>query len=197
MMKKLLSAFPLCAILILFSAPPAKTQNAAIDPVLAEEINKIRAVDNHAHPLRAVAEGERADDEYDALVSAIEEFPLPVRLRPDNPEYIAAWRALYDYRHADASEAHARELMQTRQRIIREQGDAYPAWVLDRVGTEVMLANRVALGRGLAARSGREALAIALTGMLRDGEITRERALELARMVLRENAIRLYGLGAK
>ena len=30
--------------------------------------------------------------------------------------------------------------------------------------------------------------------MMRDGEISRERALELARMVLRENARALYGL---
>lgn len=35
---------------------------------------------------------------------------------------------------------------------------------------------------------------MALTGMLGDGDITRERASELARMVLRENAVRLYGL---
>lgn len=40
----------------------------------------------------------------------------------------------------------------------------------------------------------REALAIALTGMMNDGQITRERAVELARMVLRDNAVRLYGL---
>jgi len=40
----------------------------------------------------------------------------------------------------------------------------------------------------------RRALAIALTGMVNDGEITRTRASELASMVLRENAIRLYGL---
>jgi uncharacterized protein len=33
----------------------------------------------------------------------------------------------------------------------------------------------------------RQALALALTGMMNDGEITRERAMELARMVLREN----------
>jgi len=38
----------------------------------------------------------------------------------------------------------------------------------------------------------RRALAIALTGMLRDGEITRERAETLARMVLRENALTAY-----
>lgn len=39
----------------------------------------------------------------------------------------------------------------------------------------------------------RRALAIALTGMPRDGEITRERAESLARMVLRENAMAAYG----
>ncbi len=44
------------------------------------------------------------------------------------------------------------------------------------------------------ASRGREALARALTAMLRDGEITRDRALELARMVLRENAKKLYGI---
>ena len=46
----------------------------------------------------------------------------------------------------------------------------------------------------IAARTGRQALAIALTGMLRDGEITRARASELARMVLRDNARKLYKL---
>jgi len=46
----------------------------------------------------------------------------------------------------------------------------------------------------IAARTGRQALAVALTGMVRDGEITRSRASELARMVLRENAKSLYGL---
>ena len=46
----------------------------------------------------------------------------------------------------------------------------------------------------MAAGKARRALALALTGMIRDGEISRERALELARRVMRENAIRLYGL---
>ena len=43
----------------------------------------------------------------------------------------------------------------------------------------------------------REALAIALTGMMEDRQISRERALALARMVLRENALKLYSLDAK
>ena len=46
----------------------------------------------------------------------------------------------------------------------------------------------------LATRTARQALAIALTQMLQAGQITRPRAEELARMVLRENAFRLYGL---
>ena len=41
---------------------------------------------------------------------------------------------------------------------------------------------------------GATALAIALTGMMRDGEITRDRAQALARMVMRENAAAVYGL---
>jgi predicted TIM-barrel fold metal-dependent hydrolase len=40
----------------------------------------------------------------------------------------------------------------------------------------------------------REALALALTGMINDGEIDRARALELARMVLHDNAAKLYGM---
>ncbi len=39
----------------------------------------------------------------------------------------------------------------------------------------------------------RRALTLALTGMMRDGEITHERALELARMALHDNAAKLYG----
>jgi predicted TIM-barrel fold metal-dependent hydrolase len=42
--------------------------------------------------------------------------------------------------------------------------------------------------------TGRLALGLALTGMINDSEITRDRALELARIVLRENAVKLYGL---
>jgi predicted TIM-barrel fold metal-dependent hydrolase len=38
----------------------------------------------------------------------------------------------------------------------------------------------------------RQALGIALTGMLQDGEISLPRANEIARMVLRENALKLY-----
>ncbi len=48
----------------------------------------------------------------------------------------------------------------------------------------------------LGMRSARQALAFALTEMMRDGEIAHDEALDIARKVLRGNAIRLYGLDA-
>jgi hypothetical protein len=47
------------------------------------------------------------------------------------------------------------------------------------------------------ATTARRGLAMALTGMLRDGEISRTRAEQLARMVMRENAMTAYDLGAR
>jgi len=49
----------------------------------------------------------------------------------------------------------------------------------------------------LAARNGREALGLALTGMQRDGEITPQRAAQLARMVLYGNAAALYRINVQ
>jgi predicted TIM-barrel fold metal-dependent hydrolase len=46
----------------------------------------------------------------------------------------------------------------------------------------------------VASRNARRALAVALDGMVRDGEIPRSRAREIARMVMRENAAKAYHL---
>ena len=148
-MRKLTHAF-LPLLVLLFTAPaPAQT---TADRELVAEIAKIKAIDNHAHPLHYVAPGEKPDDEFDALpLDAIGPIPLPVRLNPGNLEFIGAWRDLYGYKHGDMSEAHVRELLQTKQRMAREQGERFPAWVLDQLGIETMFANRVAMGRGLVA----------------------------------------------
>src|SRR5438876_9972376 len=116
--------------------PPVFAQTG-IDRDLLNEISKIKAIDNHAHPLKYVAEGEKPDDEFDALpLDAVEPFPLPVRLKLDNPEFIGAWRSMYGYTHNDMSEAHVRELLETKQRIMRERGDGYPAWILDQLNID-------------------------------------------------------------
>jgi len=148
-MKKtpVLPTLCLAAILLLPLRLGAQT---VADPQLAADIAKIKAIDNHTHVTRVVAQGEE-DHEYDALpFDLLQEFPLMVRLRPDNLEYTAAWRALYGYKYSDMSEAHVRELSEIKSRIRRERGDSYPAWVLDQLGIETMFANRIAMGRGLA-----------------------------------------------
>jgi hypothetical protein len=135
---------------IFFALCPVAIAQTAVDRDLLAEISKIAAIDNHAHPLKYVAPGEKPDDEFDALpLDAIVAFPLPVRLSPNNLEFVRAWRELYRYPHDDMSEAHVRELMTTKQRVAKERGDAFPAWVLDQLNIETMFANRVAMGRGL------------------------------------------------
>jgi predicted TIM-barrel fold metal-dependent hydrolase len=49
----------------------------------------------------------------------------------------------------------------------------------------------------IAARNARQALGLALTGMVQDGEITRPRAAEIAAMALRGNAETLYAPPSK
>jgi len=51
---------------------------------LLTEIYRIKAIDNHAHPLKYVAPGEKPDDEFDALpLDVIVPFPLPNTAQPD------------------------------------------------------------------------------------------------------------------
>lgn len=137
-------------LMLLLILPPLQAAQTTADPQLVAEIAKIKAIDNHAHPLRFVAEGDKPDDEYDALpLEGLDPFGMPPRVNPANPEYIGAWRALFGYKHDDMSEAHIKELAAAKQRVMRERGDGYPVWVLDQIGIETMFANRVAMGRGL------------------------------------------------
>ena len=62
------------------------------------------------------------------------------------------WRRggpLYGYKYEDRAPEHVKELIAAREKVMREQGDNFPSWVLDRLGIEYMLANRIAMGRGL------------------------------------------------
>ncbi len=122
-----------------------------VDSALAGYIAGIRAIDNHAHPLLPTLPGAPADTDYDALpLGAIPPFPLPRGLSADDPQWIPAWRALYDYGFADMDAAHVKTLLDAKARLARAQGVHAAEWALDQMGTEVMLANRVAMGPGLA-----------------------------------------------
>jgi predicted TIM-barrel fold metal-dependent hydrolase len=138
-------------MVVLFLLPFfALAQGQTADPQLLAEINKIKAIDNHSHPPKLVAQGEK-DDDMDALPCDPLEPSDPTTIsRPENPQYLAAWKALYGYRYNDAKPEHVKELLAAKQRVMKEQGDNFPNWVLDQLGIESELANRVALGRGLA-----------------------------------------------
>src|SRR6202011_2760327 len=69
---------------------------------------------------------------------------------PESAGTVRAWRALFAYPYADRTPEHFREAVRRKHETIARKGDAYPAWVLDRMGVEVMLANRVTMGRGIA-----------------------------------------------
>lgn len=119
----------------------------ATDAELTRFIDGIRAIDNHTHAKSTAP----VDSESDALpLDGLPPFPFPARLSADHPDWLPAYRALYGYTFNDLSDAHRAGLRAAMARVRREQGDHFPEWVLDRIGTEVMLANRIAMGPGLA-----------------------------------------------
>lgn len=133
-----------------FISVRASAQSA--DPALMAEIRKIRAIDNHSHPPRVVGKGE-TDDEFDALpCDPLEPTEPNTMTRPENPQYLAAWRALWGYEYSDRSDTHVKEMIARKNDIRKQQADNYPAWVLDQLGIDIEFANRVAMGRGLDAQ---------------------------------------------
>ena len=120
------------------------------DADLAAYIKGIKAIDVHAHPLRYVAEGAAPDSEYDALpLDGLPPFPVPYGLRPENPHYRDAQRALFGISVADSDPAFERSLKKARTEMRREKGVHFGEWILDQTGIEIMLANRIAMGEGL------------------------------------------------
>lgn len=120
------------------------------DPELAAGVGRIRAIDNHAHPVRVVAAGERPDRDFDALpVDNMEPQSDPLGLRPGAPGMLDAWHALYGFPGAGLGADNLKDAQARKQRVQEEKGEEYPAWVLDRMGTAVMLANRVTMGPGI------------------------------------------------
>ena len=112
-----------------------------IDSQLAAEIAKIKAIDNHAHPVRPTF-GSDKDVDYDALpVETMEPSTEPVRSRQGSPLALEASRGLF---------GNAKDLRERKRQVLAEKGAGYANWVLDQLGIETMLANRVAMGPGLA-----------------------------------------------
>lgn len=149
-------ALALSAPLVLSALAPQheSARSGTSAPTLRSEIFAIRAIDNHAHVTRPVA----GDTDYDALPFAlldptppgVETSPVP--LRANNPMFVSAWKALFAYPHADATPAHLKDAVRLKQRAIAQRAStpgAYPEWVLDRLGVEIVLANRIQMSADL------------------------------------------------
>lgn len=118
------------ALLVACGAPPV------VDPDLERAIASIKAFDNHAHPVRPTAPGETPDDEFDALpVDHLEAQSDPVRQRGTSPLVVAAHTQLFG--------------TGDRAAMLKAHPTDYASWVLDQLGIETMVANRVAMGAGL------------------------------------------------
>jgi hypothetical protein len=96
------------------------------------------------------------DTDYDALPFALLDPPppnavaAPAALRNDYRWFVRAWQALYGYPHPDATPEHLKAAMALKRRAMQQHaGAAYPVWVLDRQGVDVVLANRIAMGPDL------------------------------------------------
>src|SRR5258708_1990648 len=140
------------AAVLLFALGQLSNAQLAIDPQLSAEIARIKAIDNHAHPVRPALDQRDKDTEFDALpVDVMDPYTEPVRMREGGPLAIEAWRQLFGYSYNDRAPEHVRELQQRKAQLLHEKGEGYANWVLDQLGIETMLANRVAMGHGLAA----------------------------------------------
>ena len=125
----------ICTLSFVLLAACGQEQPSA-DAGLQSEIDRIPAIDNHAHPVRYVASGQPPDRFFDALpVDNMEPQSDPLGLRPGMPAVIAAAEALYGGSGREA-----------KRKVMDQKADSYPSCVLDRMGVETMLANRVEMG---------------------------------------------------
>jgi len=103
---------------------------------LLSEIDEIPAFDHHAHP------GFADDPDVDAM-AAPPNASEAVRTRDDNPELIAAAKALFGYPYNDFSHDHAKWLIDKKAELKKQMpGPAYFNSILDKINTESSVANR-------------------------------------------------------
>jgi predicted TIM-barrel fold metal-dependent hydrolase len=150
---RVLALAALAGSAVIAAQAPEAPQPDLRSSLLLREINAVRAIDNHAHVVRPVA----GDTGYDALPFALLDppppgtIPGPALLRLDNVAFVRAWKAIYGYPFADATPDHLARLLALKEQAVKRHGAAYPAWVLDKQGIDIVLANRIAMSPELTA----------------------------------------------
>ena len=121
------------------------------DAALLDEINRIQAIDNHSHP-PALDNAGQPDDDFDALpCDPLDPTEANTMTRPENPQYLAAWKALWGYSYDDRSDAHVKELVEAKNRMRQEQGDHCNTLVVEDSLVALSPVADVGLGLGEAA----------------------------------------------
>jgi predicted TIM-barrel fold metal-dependent hydrolase len=109
---------------------------------LLPQISAIKIFDHHAHP------GFPGDDEIDP--APVPPSDPPYRLREENPDWAAASRALFAFPFTDFAGAHGKWLADKKDRLRRQQpGAQYFRALLDRLGIETSVANRITMSDAL------------------------------------------------
>src|ERR1700737_666562 len=137
-------------ILASLSLAAAYTSSAQAKPVaspaevakvydhLLPQIDKIAISDNHSHATFP------DDSDMDAQAAPPDESSV-MRLREDNPEFVAAAKSLFNYPYDDFSAEHAKWLSDREKAAEASGNTAYWDSILDKLNIETCLANRVAL----------------------------------------------------
>ncbi len=136
---KLPVLFAMCAITPIAAAQARPFPGADVQQIyqrLLPQIEKIPAFDHHAHP------GFFDDPDVDAM-AAPPDASAPLRTRDDNPELVAAAKALFAYPYSDFSPAHAKWLVDKKSELKKQNpGPAYFNAILDKLNIESSVANR-------------------------------------------------------
>jgi len=133
------SALLLAAISASGQAAPLPTGDVnKLYEKLLKQIDQIPIYDNHSH-------ATFPDDlDMDAMAAPPDETSV-LRLRDDNPEFVAAAKALFGYPYTDFQPEHAKWLIDKKKAAEAAGGTAYFNSILDKLNVEICLANRVAL----------------------------------------------------
>jgi uncharacterized protein len=118
------------------AASPAEV--ARIYDRLLPQIDKIAIYDNHSHATFP------DDSDMDAQAAPPGESSV-MRLREDNPEFVAAAKSLFSYPYNDFAPEHAKWLIDKKKAAEAAGSTAYWDSILDKLNIETCLANRVAL----------------------------------------------------
>jgi len=120
------------------SRPLVAPEATAIYQRLLPQIARIKLFDHHAHPA--------FPDDPDVDIAPPPPGATMLRLRPENPETVAAARALFGFPFADMVGAHGKWLVDRKAALKRQYpGAKYFNHVLDQLGIETSMANRVAM----------------------------------------------------